>query len=36
MAARPKDTTEMTRKLDAAKHRYWDNLKKLQILFGAQ
>ena len=36
MAARQNDTPEMTRKLDAAKHRYWDNLKKLQILFKAQ
>ena len=36
MAARPKDAVEMTRKWDAAEHRYWDNLKKLQILFNAQ
>ncbi len=36
MAAREKGDVEMSRKWDAAEHRYWDNLKKLQILFRAQ
>ena len=36
MAARPKDAVEMTSRRAAAKVRYWDNLKKLQILFNAQ
>ena len=36
MAARPKDAVEMTSRWAAAKVRYWDNLKKLQILFNAQ
>ena len=36
MSADEKQGVEMTRQWDAAKHRYWDNLKKLQILFKAQ
>lgn len=36
MAAREKRNVEMTRNWAAAKVRYWDNLKKLQILFNAQ
>ena len=35
MAADEKQGVEMTREWAAAKVRYWDNLKKLQILFNA-
>ena len=36
MAADERQGVETTREWAAAKHRYWDNLKKLKILFKAQ